>query len=138
MFVRIVLIIGLLVSAYIAYVGLMSPDQLLAGAGILVEGADARNEVRAQYGGLYLVTGIVMFLCLIGRLPQKFGLGVLLVSVGGVLIGRVLSLMIEGPSVFSDYSTSIKVFYGFDIVITLLTVLALRQINRSDAPKIQE
>ncbi|MCG8504754.1 MAG: DUF4345 family protein, partial [Sphingomonadales bacterium] len=89
MFQKAVLIIGILVAGYIALRALTAPEGLLAGTGIAVSNADGRNEIRAQYGGFYLAVAAALLLSLFGRLPVSFGLGVLLLAVGGVLVGRL-------------------------------------------------
>ncbi|MCG8505457.1 MAG: hypothetical protein MI755_12695, partial [Sphingomonadales bacterium] len=84
-------------------------------------------EIRAQYGGFYLAVAAALLLSLFGRLPVSFGLGVLLLAVGGVLVGRLASIAIEGPAVFASYSAAIKTYLAFDIAIVVLTLLALRR-----------
>lgn len=127
MFQKAVLIIGILVAGYIALRALTAPEGLLAGTGIAVSNADGRNEIRAQYGGFYLAVAAALLLSLFGRLPVSFGLGVLLLAVGGVLVGRLASIVIEGPAVFASYSAAIKTYLAFDIAIVVLTLLALRR-----------
>lgn len=122
-----VLIIGILVAGMIAFRALIAPEALLANIGIALTNADGRNEIRAQYGGFYLAVTIALLLSLFGRLSAGFGLGLLLVAVGGILLGRLASIVIEGPAVFASYSTVIKTYLAFDIAIVVLTLLALRQ-----------
>jgi len=48
--------------------------------------AGGLNEVRAQYGGFFLVLGVV---------DRRFGLGAAVVTLGGVAGGRLLGLVID-------------------------------------------
>lgn len=132
MFQRIVLILGLIVAAYISFRALSAPEDVLSNFGLIVEGANGRNEIRGQYGGFFGGVAIVLLLSLIGRLSKRFGLSVLLITVGGVLMGRLLSILIEGPSILASYSTGIKTFILVDIILVVLTVFALRQTSTQD------
>ena len=127
MFQRIVLGLGLIVTAYISVRALSAPEDVLASFGLIVDGADGRNEIRGQYGGFFGAVAVVMVLSLFGRLTERFGLSLLLITVGGVLAGRVLSIVIEGPAILSTYSSGIKILIIADIALVLLTLIALRQ-----------
>lgn len=126
MFQRIILAIGALVAAYISLRAITAPESVLVNLGLIIDGADGRSEIRGQYGGFFGAVAIAMVLSLIGKLPQKFGLGMLLITVGGVLMGRLLSIVIEGPQVLASYSSSIQAFIIVDIILVALTLLALR------------
>jgi hypothetical protein len=53
------------------------------------------NEVRAQYGGFFTVLGIACALAAAGRLEPQFMLGVLALTFGGIVGGRLLSLLLD-------------------------------------------
>ncbi|MEO1137075.1 MAG: DUF4345 family protein [Pseudomonadota bacterium] len=127
MFRKFVLLLGVVVAGYVSYLGLVAPEAALGDYGVIAMGPDGRNEIRAQYGGFYFAVAVVLILSAAGRLPERFGLGLLLVSVGGVLLGRLASLVIEGPAIFAQYSDGLKLFYAVDIVLVLLAVMALMQ-----------
>jgi len=130
MFRKLVLVIGAIVATYISFRALTAPESVLSNFGLMVEGVDGRNEVRGQYGGFFGAVALTMVLSLMGRLSERFGLLVLLITVGGVLAGRLASVALEGPSVIAAYSSGIKTFIIVDIVIVALTLIALR---RTDA-----
>ena len=125
MFQKFVLLLGCLIAAYISVRALTAPEAVLENFGLLVEEADGRNEIRGQYGGFFGAVGVALALSLSGRLPVRFGLGVMLVTIGGVLMGRLLSVAIEGPSVLATYSSGIKAFILVDILLVGLTLAAL-------------
>ena len=129
MFAKIVLGLGALIAAYIGSVALSSPAGVLADYGLVVADANGRNEIRGQYGGFFIVLAGVMLASLLGKLPKKFGLGVFLMTVGGVFLGRMLSLVFEGPTVFASYSPAIKALFAIDLTLSLLAFFALRSVK---------
>ena len=133
MFAKIILALGALVAFYIGFVAVTNPTGVLSDYGLVVSDANGRNEIRGQYGGFFMVLGGVMIASLIGKLPQKFGLGVFLMTVGGVFLGRVSSLLLEGPAVFTTYSSGIKALFAIDLLLTVLAILAIRSLNKDQA-----
>ena len=129
MFAKIVLAIGALMAVFIGYTAISNPAGILTDYGIIVSDANGRNEIRGQYGGFFIVLAGVMLASLLGKLPQKFGLGVFLMTISGVLLGRIFSLVLEGPAVFMAYSSGIKALFAIDLALTVLTLLALRSIR---------
>lgn len=57
---RIVLVLGAVISAYISVKALVSPETVMSDFGLPVEGADGRNEIRAQYGGFFGAVALTM------------------------------------------------------------------------------
>jgi len=129
MFAKIVLALGALMALYIGYAALSNPAGVLTDYGLTVSDANGRNEIRGQYGGFFIVLGGVMIASFLGKLPQKFGLGVFLMTVGGVLLGRISSLLIEGPGIFA-YSPGIKALFAVDLILTLLAFFAIRALKK--------
>lgn len=138
MFQRLVLAAGFLVSLFIAVVCLAAPETALADFGITVNDPNGRNEMRGQYGGFFVAMALVMALSFFDKLPRRFGVGVLLTLVGGVLLGRLITLVLEGPATFADYSAALQITHFIDLGLTIGCVLALRTPNpmhlRSDQP----
>lgn len=74
---------------------LARPTTLLAGFGLAAEGVDARNEVRAVYGGFPLaVAGLVVW-SLSGATHAAGILLALAVASLGMAVGRLVSAMID-------------------------------------------
>ena len=130
MFAKFVLALGALVAFFIGYMALSNPAGVLTDYGVIVSDANGRNEIRGQYGGYFIVLAGVMIASLLGKLPQKFGLGVFMMTVGGILLGRIASLIIEGPAVFATYSPGIKALLAIDLTLTLLAFFAMRSIKK--------
>jgi len=125
MYAKIVLGLGLITSLYVAVMGLFYPATLANGFGVAIETASARNEIRGQYGGFFLAISVVFALALMDRIEQRLALAGLFVLAGGVLFGRISSLIIEGPSVFFSYERGIQVFFFVDIFFTVSTARLL-------------
>ena len=79
-----------------SYSAFRTPKLFAERLGFDLAGADGLNEVRAQYGGFYLVVGIVGALALVGRLPLSSGLLLMTVIFGGLVLGRFVSLVLDG------------------------------------------
>lgn len=125
MLAKLALALGILVSAFISYRAFLAPQEVLAGIGLSPDGLDGRNEIRAMYGGFYLVLMGVLAASLFGTLPARFGLGLLLITVGGVLLGRLISMAMEGPGALESYSATIWAYLASDIVIAGIALWAL-------------
>jgi hypothetical protein len=81
--------------------GLAAPGALLAPLGIPLEGPPALSEARANYGGMHV--GMGLFLLSAAALPglRRAGLLATLAFTGGLAIGRLVSLAVDGmPSPF--------------------------------------
>ena len=78
----------------IGVVGLFQPEQVGGIFGIDIVGADARNEVRATYGGFGIACAV--FVVVAARSDGgSWGLAALGVIVAGMAGGRLLSLFLD-------------------------------------------
>jgi len=123
-FINIIIVISILLGAVVVFRGLSDPANFLADFGMVADNASARNEIRASYAGIQLVVIIFLLLALLGKVRKSLALGICFAHIGGVFLGRIISLIAEGPSVFSEYIPLVKTLYGVDTVVTLLTGLA--------------
>ncbi|KAJ0392207.1 hypothetical protein P43SY_011942 [Pythium insidiosum] len=84
--------------------GLLAPALLVQPFGIELTRTDARNEVRAVYGGYGLAVGAALaLLSARGDIGPTYRRGFFLaiaVSLVGMALGRVLSRLSEAPSAF--------------------------------------
>ncbi len=124
-FRRIVLGLGLLGAGYVSFNAMTSPGDLLDSFDVLALTADGRSAIRGQYGGFYLAVALVMLSSLVNLLTVRTGLFVLLVAVGGVFTGRILSLVMEGPTIWERYSSDVQAIIVAEGVLALLTLVAL-------------
>jgi hypothetical protein len=80
--------------------GLAVPAALVRPFGIAVAGPDARNEVRAVYGGFGLaVAGVLV----VAALDEEIRRGVVIavaVALGGMAAGRLIGSVLDRPRAF--------------------------------------
>ncbi len=83
-------------ALFTAYSAFRAPKLFGERLGFAISGADGLNEVRAQYGGFYLLVAIVGVLALLGKTSLASALLVTTVVFGGLIVGRVMSLVLDG------------------------------------------
>jgi uncharacterized protein DUF4345 len=107
-----------------AYSAFRAPKRFAAQIGFEVPGADGLNEVRAQYGGFYLLVAIVGALALAGKVPVSSALLLTTVIFAGLILGRTASLVIDGG--FKSYRRpTIRALYLIDSVGVVISGAAL-------------
>lgn len=121
-----VLILGLIAALYIATKAIVSPETVLSNLGISIIDANGRNEIRGQYGGFFSAIALMLVFALMNTLSRTLALQVLLITIGGVLFGRLLTIAIEGVTVVEHYSPILKAFIVFDLVMFVLLIICLK------------
>ena len=76
--------------------GLFNPVGHLAPYGLELATPGWLGEVRANYGGMHLGIGLLLALGATRVAWQRTGLAVLLVFLGGLAVGRTLSVFLDG------------------------------------------
>jgi hypothetical protein len=99
-----------------------APKQFGQRLGFTIAGADGINEVRAQYGGFFLAMAVINVLALMGVIPR--GTGLLLTSAvfGGLITGRIASLILDGG--FASYGSPIRQLFLIDGTGFTLSIIA--------------
>lgn len=123
MLTTIVLAIGAAFFLFTSVYALAKPAQFAKPLGLALPGADGLNEVRAQYGGFFLISGLAVAASLVGRIPREWGLVVLVVTFGGLICGRLLALIAERS--FARYGATIRALFLIDSCGFLLSIFAL-------------
>lgn len=123
MFATIVLAIGAAFFVFTSLYALARPAQFAKPLGLALPGADGLNEIRARYGGFFLISGLAVAAALIGQVPREWGLVVLVVTFGGLICGRLLALIAERS--FVRYGTTIRALFLIDSWGFLLSIFAL-------------
>lgn len=77
--------------------GVFAPAALLAPLGIALPGASALSEARANYGGMHLGVGAFLVTGAVRRDLRTPALTVAALFLGGLVAGRVASLVVDGP-----------------------------------------
>jgi hypothetical protein len=125
------IVLGLsgLLSILIAARAILAPAALSAALGYGVPGADALNEIRAQYGGFFLAVAIACGLAIITVIPKQSALIVLIVTFGGILTGRLIGLAFDGG--MSGYGPTIRALFVVDAIGLMAAVWALLTLARA-------
>lgn len=100
-------------------VALVRPAYVVAFFGMKAEGADARNEIRAVYGGFGVAVGVLLAVTM-NR--QDLAAGVTLcvaIALLGMAAGRLVSFVMERPGRWP------VVFFVVEIALALLLLSAL-------------
>ena len=99
---------------------LVSAGRRRSGAGTLrwdhwdlqAAGASGRNEVRAQYAGIFLMITLACVAALTGYAPRQAAFIVLIVALGGCTAGRLASLIADRG--FGGYNAVIRALFAID------------------------
>jgi hypothetical protein len=111
-FGSVVLCSAMLFFALTAWSSFSAPRQFGQQLGFTITRADGINEIRAQYSGFFLAMAIIDGLALMGKVPR--GAGLLLTSAvfGGLIAGRITSLILDGG--FAGYGGLIRALFLID------------------------
>lgn len=102
--------------------GLVNPLGHLAPYGLELQAPGWLGEIRANYGGMHLGIGLLLALGAVRADWQRAGLAVLLVFLGGLAVGRTVSVFVDGvPPNFA------LVFIAIEWVGALLALWLLRR-----------
>ena len=126
MFETIVLGIGSLFFIGTGLNAFATPAKFAARLGLTLPGADGVNEIRAQYGGFFLIAGLFVGAALLGRLPREWGLVVMTVSFGGLIAGRLVSLALDRS--FAGYGPTIRALFVVDSCGFLASLAVLTRV----------
>jgi hypothetical protein len=103
---------GILINAVFFFVmgicSLIKPSSIISIVGLVPQNADARNEVRAVYGGFGVAISVLL---IIAAYDERIRMGVLLavaVSLMGMAFGRIISLFIEKPGFWPIFTLFIE------------------------------
>lgn len=88
-------LLGVLIGAVLGGLGLFAPRRALAFVGLTTASSEGLGEVRATYGGLFLVLELSAGYVWLGRHDTAAMLAVGLAWVGAA-IGRSLSVVVDG------------------------------------------
>ena len=117
------LVLSALFTAWTSFSSLVAPDHFAKPLGYVLAGVDGRNELRAQYGGFFLAVTLASVLALAGTIPRQAGLVVNAVVFGGLIVGRLISLTIDGR--MQGYGPIIQALFVIDSTGFILSIVAL-------------
>jgi Domain of unknown function (DUF4345) len=89
-----------------------APERFAGLLGLQTAGASGRNEVRAQYAGIFLMITLACIAALTGYAPRQAAFIVLIVALGGCTVGRLASLVTDRG--FGGYNAVIRTLFAVD------------------------
>src|SRR6516164_5223694 len=90
-----VLFINVLFCLFTAWSSATAPESFAAKLGLGIVNAGGLNEVRAQYAGFFFAVAVVCFASLLGLLARQTSFVMMAAVYGGLLAGRLVSLVIN-------------------------------------------
>jgi hypothetical protein len=121
-FEKIALLVVSLFFLWTSWTSFRFPRQFAERLGFMIRGLDGLNETRAQYGGFFLAAALVNTSSLFGVLPRQASYVVNATIFGGLIIGRVVSLAIDGG--INGYGGTIRALFVIDFVGFALMIAA--------------
>jgi peptidoglycan/LPS O-acetylase OafA/YrhL len=124
------------VSLYLFSLGLLGfgvlflvfPVSLTDLVGIVLPAPSAIMEVRGVYGGLFIGTALFLLLCARREPWLRPGVTALAIMSGGLVAGRTLGLIMDGPGIPFIYA-----LLASEAAVLVMALLALRQLNAGTA-----
>ncbi|MCR9145107.1 MAG: DUF4345 domain-containing protein [bacterium] len=111
-----------LATAVIGLGGLFAPELLAAPLGFALDNASARNEFRANYGGMLFLLGGLTAMGARRREWHGPALALALCFSGGLVLGRLVSLLLgDGAPGLPLY-----IFGGIELLVATGAALLLR------------
>jgi hypothetical protein len=105
---------------------MVDPQAVVAQVGITLDNPSALSSIRAVYGGMHFVFGLLCFWSLLKKPEPALWLTVLYTS--GFLAGRTVSMFVDGaPNAF------VVTWFGteaFSLVASAVLLVSLRQARR--------
>jgi uncharacterized membrane-anchored protein YitT (DUF2179 family) len=102
----------------------VNPEWFGEQLGLRIINAGGVNEIMAQYAGFFLAAVGVCIAALAGWLPRSIAFVTLAAIFGGLIVGRLVSLVLNGG--ISGYGTTIQALYVIDAIGFTLAIAAAR------------
>jgi hypothetical protein len=119
----IVLVVSALFCLMTTFMSGVNPEDFGRRLGFKIADADGSNEIRAQYSGFFLAVSGICSASLLGLMPRAATFLVLSVVFGGLIAGRLASLVVD-PSPHR-YGATIRALYAIDSIGFVLAIVAL-------------
>ena len=100
-----------------------APAEFAHRLGLALANSGGYNEIRAQYAGLFLAVAAVGGASLAGVVSRQAAFVVLAVVFGGLILGRLASLALDGS--VAGYGPTIRALYVIDAIGFSLAIAAL-------------
>jgi len=100
-----------------------APAEFAQKLGLTIANASGVNEIRAQYAGFFFAAAAVCTAALANYLPRQAAFVVLAAVFGGLIGGRLASLVINGG--IGGYGPTILALYFIDAIGLALSLTAM-------------
>jgi hypothetical protein len=100
-----------------------APAEFAQRLGLALANAGGYNEIRAQYAGFFLAVAAVCGASLAGVISRQAAFVVLAVVFGGLILGRLASLALDGG--IAGYGPTIRALCVIDAIGFALATAAL-------------
>jgi hypothetical protein len=100
-----------------------APGGFAQRLGLVIANAAGSNEIRAQYAGFFFAVATVCAMSLTGSVSRQSAYLVLAVVFGGLISGRLVSLVLNGG--VAGYTPTILALYAIDSLGFVLAVTAI-------------
>ncbi|MBP8111310.1 MAG: DUF4345 domain-containing protein [Agitococcus sp.] len=98
------------------------PIAAMAGVELGVQSINALNEVRANYGGMQMGIGILLFSAALLQWLSRSALLALSLITGGLVVGRLVSIMLDGMP-----NTTVQALLILEFVTTVAAIFLFFQ-----------
>jgi hypothetical protein len=121
-FGKVVLVVATLFFLLTTISAGLNPERFGEQLGLRIINAGGFNEIMAQYAGFFLAAAAVCAAALAGWLPRSTAFVTLAAVFGGLLAGRLVSLVLNGG--FSGFGPTIQALYIIDTIGLVLAIAA--------------
>jgi hypothetical protein len=115
-----VLVINVLFFLLTTWSSAVAPESFAARLGLGIANAGGINEIRAQYSGFFLAVALVCAASLFGLLSRQTSFIILGLVFGGLFVGRLVSLALNGGVV--GYGPTIVALCAIDAIGLALAI----------------
>ena len=98
------------------------PVAAMAGVELGVQSINALNEVRANYGGMQMGIGLLLVSAALMTWLTRPALLALSLVTGGLVVGRLMSIMIDGTP-----NSTVQALLGLEFFTTVIAIFLFTQ-----------
>ena len=102
------------------------PVAAMAGVELGVQSINALNEVRANYGGMQMGIGLLLVSAALMTWLTRPALLALSLVTGGLVVGRLMSIMIDGTP-----NSTVQALLGLEFFTTAIAIFLFTQQSNS-------
>ena len=102
------------------------PVAAMAGVELGVQSINALNEVRANYGGMQMGIGLLLVSAALMTWLTRPALLALSLVTGGLVVGRLMSIMIDGTP-----NSTVQALLGLEFFTTVIAIFLFTQQSNS-------